>query len=160
MKDWGFPLPAMTFNQADGHMSASSEPPGVKPLPEPAMRSSWRPLEAKLGRDIPEELMRLYTIADGGFGPGFHGLHPIDRIDSYRDDFLRRGPDYCNSIDYPPTYLPLASEERDVHYDLDSGRIISSNEYWTEEEDASADRIFQPAFGNLAAMMEEWLARP
>lgn len=160
MKRWGMSMPSMTFSDAGGHLGASSDPPGVKPLPEPATRSSWRALEAKLGRDIPEELMRLYTIADGGFGPGFHGLNPIEQIESNRDDFLRRGPDYCNSVDYPPTYLPLASEERDFHYDLASGRIVSSNEYWTEEEDASADRIYQPAFDSLAAMMEEWLARP
>jgi hypothetical protein len=160
MKRWGMSMPSMTFNDAGGHISASSDQPGVKPLPDPATRSSWRTLEAKLGRDIPEELMRLYTIADGGFGPGFHGLNTIRQIDSNRDDFLRRGPDYCNSVDYPPTFLPLASEERDFHYDLGSGRIISSNEYWTEEEDASADRIYQPAFDSLTAMMEEWLARP
>jgi hypothetical protein len=160
MKRWGMSMPSMTFNDAGGHISASSDQPGVKPLPDPATRSSWRTLEAKLGRDIPEELMRLYTIADGGFGPGFHGLNTIRQIDSNRDDFLRRGPDYCNSVDYPPTFPPLASEERDFHYDLGSGRIISSNEYWTEEEDASADRIYQPAFDSLTAMMEEWLARP
>ena len=134
------------------------ERPRVTPLEPPPGESDWEKLERIVGRTIPNDLKRLYSISDGGFGPGFTGLNPTEVIGLNFEDFRRRGPDYCSTVEYPASFLPIAGEMLDYHYDLDTGRIISSNQNWDncglEPED-----IYDIAFQSLAAMMEDWLQR-
>ena len=103
-------------------------------------------------------MKRLYTISDGGFGPGFAGLNSVQLIGSFCEDYRRRGPDYCGTVIYPASFIPLAAERLDYQYDLDTGRIISSNQNW-EEDGIEPEEIYDIAFPCLAAMMEDWLER-
>lgn len=159
MRAWGqTPPKTASFIETEDHIGASSKPPGATPLRPPPSESDWQALERIAGRSVPAELKALYTIADGGFGPGFTGLNPVQMIGSACEDYRRRGPDYCGTILYPQSFLPLATEMLDYHYDLDTGRIISSNENW-EDEGLEPEDIYEVAFQNLAAMMEDWLSR-
>ena len=117
----------------------------------------WQALERIVGQRIPDELMRLYTISDGGFGPGFNGLHSVQLIGSSCEDYRRRGPDYCGTVVYPQSFIPLATEMLDYNLDLDTGRIISSNQNW-ENDGLDQEDIYDIAFQSLAAMMEDWLS--
>lgn len=159
MKAWGFNLPKMSFVEGeDGSFSASSGPPGATPLAPPPSASGWEKLEAIVGRPMPEDLKQLYSISDGGFGPGFDGLNPVERIGAYHQDYLRRGPDYCGTIAYPASFVPIANALLDYHYDLDTGRIISSDQDW-ENHGLEKEDIYDIAFQSLAEMMEDWLSR-
>lgn len=159
MRTWGqTPPTTRTLIETDDAFRVSSDPPGAKPLKPPPAESDWDALENVAGRPVPEDLRRLYSISDGGFGPGFYGLNSVQLITAGCDDFRRRGPDYCNSIPYPQSFIPLAGETLDYHYDLDTGRIISSNAHW-ENDDLEAEDIYEVAFQSLAALMENWLAR-
>ena len=44
------------------------------------------------------------------------------------------------------------------HYDLDTGRIISSNQDW-HNDGLEPEGIYDIAFQSLAEMMEDWLGR-
>lgn len=157
MKAMGFNMPTMSFvERSDGSMSTSSEPPGAKPLPAPPSDADWQEVEQIAGRPIPEELKQLYSIADGGFGPGFRGLLSVRQIGSYCEDLRRRGPDYCGTIAYPESFVPIAEETLNYHYDLETGRIISSNQDW-DNDGLEPEDIYDIAFQDLAAMMEHWL---
>lgn len=159
MRAWGQTPPATrSFIGTEHHIGASSEPPGAKPLQPPPTQSDWKALEQIAGRAIPEDLKRLYTISDGGFGPGFRGLNSVQLIGAGCEDHRRRGPDYCGTILYPDSFIPIASERLDYHYDLDTGRVISSNQHW-DNEGLEKEDIYDIAFQSLAAMMEDWLAR-
>lgn len=157
MRAWGQTPPrTKSFIETEDYIGASTEPPGAKPLRSPPTHSDWNTLEQIVGRSIPEDLKRLYTISDGGFGPGFTGLHPVQPIGSFYEDYRRRGPDYCGTVVYPASFIPLATERLDYHLDLDTGRIISSNQNW-DNEGLDPEDIYDIAFQSLAAMMEEWL---
>lgn len=160
MRAWGqTPPTTKSFIETENYVGASSEPPGAKALQPPPSESEWQALEHIVGRPIPEELKRLYTISDGYFGPGLRGLHSVELIGNFCDDYRRRGPDYCGTVVYPECFVPLATETLDYHLDLDSGRIISSNQNW-ENEGLEPEDIYDIAFQSLAAMMEDWLKRP
>jgi len=159
MREWGFDMPKMSFvERDDGSFSASAAPPGAAPLTPPPSESDWQELEQIVGRPMPGDLKRLYSISDGGFGPGFNGLLAIQMIGLNCQDLRRRGPDYCGTIAYPESFVPIAEEMLNYHYDLDTGRIISSNQDWDNDGLAPED-IYDVAFQSLAAMMEDWLAR-
>jgi hypothetical protein len=159
MRAWGQTPPATrTVIETDDAFRVSSDPPGAKPLQPSPSECDWKALEHIAGRPVPEDLRRLYSISDGGFGPGFTGLNSVQLILAGYDDFRRRGPDYCGTISYPESFIPLAGENLDYHYDLDTGRIISSNAHW-ENEDLEAEDIYDVAFQSLAALMEDWLQR-
>jgi hypothetical protein len=159
MRAWGQSPPSkMSFVETDGHIGASTQPPGAKPLGSPPSEADWMELERIVGRPMPDDLKRLYSIADGGFGPGFAGLNPLHLIGSFHEDFRRRGPDYCGTIEYPASFLPIAGETLDYHYDLDTGRIISSNQDW-DNDGLEPEDIYDIAHQNLADMMEDWLER-
>jgi len=159
MRAWGHAAPkTMSFIETEDHIGVSAEPPGAKPLRLPPDESDWAKLEQIAGRPIPDELKRLYSIADGGFGPGFTGLNSVQSIGINCEDFRRRGPDYCGTVAYPDSFLPIAEETLNYHYDLDSGRIISSNQDWGNDGLEPQD-IYDIAFQSLAAMMEDWLSR-
>ncbi len=158
MRAWGqTPPTTMSFVETDGHVSASSRPPGAKPLSPPPGEDEWLGLEQIIGRAMPDELKQLYSIANGGFGPGFTGLYDLQMVGSVYEDFRRRGPDYCGTIAYPASFVPIAGEMLDYHYDLDTGQIISSDQDWSNHELEQED-IYVIAFPDLAAMMEHWLA--
>jgi hypothetical protein len=160
MREWGFDLAKMSFvERNDGSFGASSNAPGAAPLVPPPTEGDWGRLERIVGRPIPDDLKRLYSISDGGFGPGFTGLNPVQRIGSFHEDFRRRGPDYCGTVEYPASFLPIAGEMLDYHYDLDTGRIISSDSDW-DNHGLDKEDIYDIAFQSLAAMMEDWLERP
>lgn len=156
MASMGFPMPTMSFIESAGAMSASSEPPGAKPLAAPPGESDWAALEAIAGLAIPDDLRQLYAIADGGFGPGDRGLLTVKQIGAYCEDLRRRGPDYCGTITYPASFLPIAEETLNYHYDLDTGRIISSNQYW-QDDGLEPEDVYDIAHQSLAAMMQQWL---
>lgn len=159
MRDWGFDLPKMSLvERDDGSFSASAKAPGAIPLVPPPSDADWEKLEDIVGRPLPEDLKRLYSISDGGFGPGFDGLNPVQRIGAYHQDYRRRGPDYCGTIDYPASFIPIANEMLDYHYDLDTGRIISSDQDW-DNHGLEKEDIYDIAFQSLTAMMEDWLNR-
>jgi len=152
--------PTMSFVQrADGTVGASSDPPGAKPLEAPPSDRDWDELEQLCGWAIPNDLKRVYSIADGGFGPGFTGLNPVSRIGISCEDYRRRGPDYCGTIHYPGSFIPIANEMLDYHYDLETGRIISSDQDW-ENHGLEQEDVYDIAFQSLAAMMENWLQSP
>ncbi len=159
MRAWGqTPPTTKSMIETDDNFRVSSDPPGAKPLQPPPAESEWKALEQIVGRPLPEDLKRLYTISDGGFGPGFTGLNTVQLIGAGCEDYRRRGPDYCGTVLYPESFIPLATERLDYHYDLDTGRIISSNAHW-ENEDLEAEDIYDIAFQSLADMMEDWLQR-
>jgi hypothetical protein len=159
MRAWGqTPPTTRSFIETENYIGASSEPPGAKPLQPPPVESDWEQLEQIVGRAIPEDLKRLYSISDGGFGPGFTGLHTVQMIGSACEDYRRRGPDYCGTVIYPDSFIPLATERLDYHYDLATGRIISSNQNW-DNDGLEPEDIYDIAFQSLAAMMEDWLSR-
>ncbi|MET0589311.1 MAG: SMI1/KNR4 family protein [Novosphingobium sp.] len=159
IRAWGqTPRQTKSLIETEHYFRVSSEPPGAKPLRPGPSESDWKALEQIAGRPMPEDLKRLYTVSDGGFGPGFTGLNPVQLITAGCEDFRRRGPDYCGTIDYPNAFLPLATADLDYHYDLDTGRIISSNSRW-EDQGLEAHQIYEVAFGTLAEMMEDWLSR-
>jgi len=152
--------PTMSFIQRpDGSVGASSEPPGAKPLEAPPSDTDWDELEQICGWEIPEDLKRLYSIADGGFGPGFTGLNAVQGIGSQYMDYRRRGPDYTGEIHYPESFLPIANEMLDYHYDIETGRIISSDQDW-ENHELEKEDVYDIAFQSLANMMENWLQSP
>lgn len=160
MRSWGQTPPrTQSYSESEDYFSTSSEPPGAKPLVPPPTDSDWADVEKAVGQRMPDDLKRLYSVSDGGFGPGFTGLHPVKLIGSYCEDFRRRGPDYCGTVIYPQSFIPLAAERLDYHYDLETGRIISSNQNW-ENEELDVEDIYDIAFQSLAAMMEDWLSRP
>ena len=78
------------------------------------------------------------------------------QIGSYCEDLRRRGPDYCGTIAYPESFVPIAEETLNYHYDLETGRIISSNQDW-DNDGLEPEDIYDIAFQDLAAMMEHWL---
>lgn len=159
MRAWGNDTPTMwVVERDDGTKRVTRGRPRVTPLEPPPGGSDWEKLERIVGRPVPNYLKRLYSISDGGFGPGFTGLNPTEVIGLNFEDFRRRGPDYCRTVEYPASFLPVAGEVLDYHYDLDTGRIVSSNSNWDncglEPED-----IYDIAFQSLAEMMEDWLQR-
>ena len=159
MRAWGqTPPETKSLIETEQYFRVSSEPPGAKPLQPPPSESDWKALEHIAERPVPEDLQRLYTISDGGFGPGYTGLNSVQLIGAGCEDFRRRGPDYCGTVDYPRAFLPLAAADLDYHYDLDTGRIISSNSRW-EDEGLEVNEIYDLAFLSLAEMMEDWLSR-
>jgi len=148
----------LTFVETEHSIGWSMDTPGAKPLVPPPEGSDWLKLERVVGRKMPEDLKQLYSLSDGGFGPGFTGLNPVETIGINWNDLRRRGPDYCGTVEYPASFLPIAGEMLDYHYDLDTGRIISSDQDW-HNHDLEPEDIYDIAFDSLAAMMEDWLER-
>ena len=109
-------------------------------------------------RDVVLVCRKCSKPLDGGFGPGFTGLNPVQLIGAGCEDHRRRGPDYCGTIPYPESFIPLATQRLDYHYDLDTGRIISSNAHW-EDQGLEPNDIYVVAFQSLAAMMEDCLSQ-
>jgi hypothetical protein len=117
--------------------------------------------EAEIGRPLPEELRRLYAIADGGFGPG-EGLFPLDQLVSrYRS--MTREPFGPMGQDWPSNLLPLFEEDPVLLcLDLDGGSVIAWDPEEIEDEESEADwrRSFKPEQPDLASLMDKWLGAP
>lgn len=159
MRAWGQTPPrTKSLIETEHSFRVFSESPGAKPLRPPPSENHWKALEQLVARSMPEDLKRLYSVSDGGFGPGFKGLNSIQLIKAVTEDFRRRGPDHCGTVEYPDTYLNIATADLDYHYDLETGRIISSNSHWDEEGKESSE-IYDVAFETLVEMMEDWLRR-
>lgn len=154
----GSSVDRMSFSDVNGNLRATTEPPGARPLEPAPSNDDWDALEDEVGAQIPDDLRSLYTISDGGFGPGFRGLNSVVGILSQCQDYRRRGPDYTGELHYPRSFVPIANEMLDYHYDLDTGRIISSNQNWFNDELEPED-VYDIAYQSLADMMEAWLQR-
>lgn len=160
MEAWGHKMPPMHLTRhADGSLQASSEDPHNYPLAPPAAETGFRGLEKKVGRPIPHDVRQLYSIADGGFGPGLGytsgfgpGLYSLERIGQEYDDLCRRGPDYSGTTTWPRHLLPLTEEIGAVSYDLERGAIVAFNEYW-EDDGLTIDE----AFTDIHPILESWL---
>lgn len=155
MKEWGQELPAMHVTQYDdGSLRASGEDPKSRTLAPPATEAAFSLLEKKVGRPLPDDLRQLYSIADGGFGPGFApGLYSIERIGQEYDDLRRRGPGYTGEADWPSYLLPLTDITGPVSYDLDRGVIVAFNDYYYDE-----GLTIEEGFSDLHPSLESWLA--
>jgi hypothetical protein len=124
MRAWGqTPPETKCLIENEHHFGVSSAPPGARPLQPSPSESDWQALEQIAERPVPEDLKRLYTVSNGGFGPGYTGLNSVQLIKAGSEDFRRRGPDYSGAANYPNTYLHLAAADLDYHYDLGSGLL-------------------------------------
>ena len=113
----------------------------------------------RLGFPLPEPLVQLDRIADGGFGPGFGGLASLSRmIELYRK--LTVKPDEPAWKPWPARRLPLYEEGTCLGcLDLETGRI---RVYEILDMDFPSSRDWRrcdDAWDSLAAMMEDWLGR-
>ena len=153
----GWPMqPMHVFRHADGRLSASTDLPPTT-APAAAGPDAWATVEAATGQRVPGDLRDLYTVADGGFGPGIgDGLNPIDRVVREYEDLRRRGPGYTGEAEWPVTYLPISDTTGPVSYDLATGRIVAFNDYWYDDDLAIEDAFTQVA-PDLATWLREWL---
>lgn len=164
MKAWGQTMPPMHLTRhADGSLQASSEDIHNYPLAPPATETEFRRLEKKVGRPIPNDVRQLYSIADGGFGPGAGytsgfgtGLYSLKGIGQVYDDLCRRGPDYTGTTTWPRHLLPLTDETGAVSYDLERGAIVAFNEYW-QEDGITIDEAFIDIHPSLESWLGAWL---
>ena len=117
--------------------------------------------ENRIGRALPPEVLQLYAIGDGGFGPG-EGLFPIAEL-ARRYHELTREPYGPKGQDWPRNLLPLFEEDPVLLcIDMDSGAITAWDPEEIEDEESDEDwqRSFKPEAPSLAALLESWLARP
>ena len=134
----------------------------------PPTRLAGPPDEARLAaadeqirRPLPEELRQLYSIADGGFGPG-DGLLPLKELVSRYVDMTTEpfGP---LGQPWPSNLLPLFEEDPVLLcLDLDTGAMMAWDPEEIEDEESDADwkRSFKADEPSLAALMEKWLGAP
>ena len=144
----------------DGPIRFGGQPPSAKlPGPPDDSRLAWA--EDQIGRPLPQELRQLYSIADGGFGPG-DGLFPLKELVSRYVDMTREpfGP-----LGQPwPSNLLAIFEEDPVLLclDLDTGAMMAWDPEEIEDEESDSDwkRSFKAEERSLAALMEKWLGAP
>lgn len=158
MERWGQKMPPMYVTQhEDGSLGASSENPNNRSLALPATKADFKLLEEKVGRPLPHDLRQLYSIADGGFGPGIGpGLYSLERIGQEYDDLCRRGPGYTGEADWPPHLLPLTDIVGPVSYDLERGVIVAFNEYYYDDG-LTIDKAFTDLHPSLEGWLTDWL---
>ena len=153
----GWPMPPMHLvRHADGTVSGSTDLPPAQP-PAGVGPEAWGPLESATGHAVPGDLRDLYTVADGGFGPGIgEGLNPLARVVSEYEDLRRRGPGYTGEAEWPHAYLPICDTTGPVSYDLATGAIVAFNDYWYDDDLAIEDAFTQVA-PDLTGWLREWL---
>lgn len=164
MKAWGKELPAMHVTRNDdGTLAASSEDKHALPLAGPASAAAVARIEALIDRPLPGDLLQLYAIADGGWGPGTAytsghgtGFYSLDGIASTLEDLRRRGPGYTGEMAWPANLLPIADTTGPVSYDLDAGTIVAFNDYWYDD-DLAIEKAFTTIYPSLAAWLETWV---
>ncbi len=154
---FGGAMPGFTMMGPGGTMSVGM-PTGPQPLAPPPDERALVEAEKAIGRPLPVELRQLYSIGDGGFGPG-GGLLPIVRLVIY---YVDRVSEPCGPLDqpWPKNLLPLFDEDPVLTcIDLDSGEIVAWDPEEIEDEDSDEDwqRSFKVEHPSLAARMQEWL---
>lgn len=130
-------------------------------LAGPPDEGSLGEAERRIGRALPAELRQLYSISDGGFGPG-DGLFPLaELVERYLE--ATRGPCGPGGQLWPANLIPLFEQSPQLLcIDADSGRIICWDPELIEdvEEGEDWDQSFVPEADSLAALMDAWLDTP
>lgn len=132
-----------------------------KELPPPPSAAELQAASAAIGRTLPEDLVALYGISDGGFGPGA-GLSSLNQlVEKYRD--LTSEPFGPLGQPWPPALLPLFDEDPAwLCLDLDTGAMVLWDPEEIEDEESEEDwqRSFRADSHSLSEAMEQWLGRP
>ena len=139
-------------------IGGNAEPPD---LPSPASEQQIKAAQEIIGRALPDGVLQLLAIANGGYGPG-QGLYPVEQMaEKYRE--LTATPFGPSDQLWPGNLLPLFEDSPGwVSIDLDSGEIV----YWDPEEiedgESQADwqRSFKVEQETLDQAMEAWLDAP
>ena len=144
----------------DGPVRFGGERPSPQ-LPAPPDEASLARAEQEIGRALPQELQQLYSIADGGFGPG-EGLFPLKELVSRYVDMTREpfGP---LGQDWPANLLPIFELDPVLLcLDLATGAMTAWDPEEIEDEESEEDwqRSFKPDEPTLATLMEKWLDSP
>ena len=164
MNQWGQSMPTMHVIKTDGGLSVSSTNQDDLTLAAPASAQSVAALEALVGRSLPGDLMQMWGIGDGGWGPGYSytidhgaGLHSVEGCGKELEDLRRRGPGYTGEMEWPANLLPLTEGGRGmVSYDLDRGHIVTFDDYWYDR-DIAIEEAFSVTHLTLAEYLQEWL---
>lgn len=164
MNQWGQTMPTMHVIKTDGGLSVSSTNQDDLKLAAPASAKLFAALERMIGRPLPADLVQMWGIADGGWGPGYSytighgaGLHSVEGSGKELEDLRRRGPGYTGEMEWPGNLLPLTDGGRGmVSYDLDSGHIVAFDDYWYDH-DITIQEAFAVTHLTLAEYLQEWL---
>jgi hypothetical protein len=155
---FGASMPGFTMMGPGGPMRMGGGPAGPQPLAPPPQEAEIQQAEAAIGRPLPDEVRQLYSVGDGGFGPG-EGLFSLALlVERYRE--LTHEPYGPLGQDWPKNLLPLFDEDPVLTcIDLDSGEIVAWDPEEIEDEDSDEDwqRSFKVEHPSLAALMEQWL---
>ena len=144
----------------DGPVRFGGKPPSRQLAPPPGAEALAR-AETKIGRSLPDDLRDLYSIADGGFGPG-GGLFPLAELVS-RYVEMTREPFGPLDQDWPANFLPIFEEDPVLLcLDLDTGAMAAWDPEEIEDEENEEDwqRSFKKEHPDLASLMEKWLGAP
>jgi hypothetical protein len=152
---------SMTMMGPDGPVSMGGAPQGSQPLAPPPSAEAIDQAGTAIGHPLPDEVLQLYAIGDGGFGPG-EGQQPLDKLLArYREQTDQPyGP---AGQDWPKKLLPLFDEDPVLScIDMDSGQLVAWDPEEIEDEDSDEDwqRSFKVEHPSLAVLMAEWLERP
>lgn len=133
-------------------------PAGGK-LGAPATDAAIAHVGERLGFPLPEPLVQLYRIADGGFGPGFGGLASLARmIELYRK--LTVTGDEPAWKPWPARRLPIYEEGTCLGcLNLETGRITVYEILGMDFPSSRDWRRCDDEWDSIAAMMEDWLGR-
>lgn len=158
---FGGGMPGFTMMGPGGLVSVGGHSGGPQPLKPPPTEQQLEAAAKAIGRPLPDEVRQLYSIADGGFGPG-DGLLPIAEL-SGRYVEMTREPYGPLGQDWPRNLLPLFDENPVLCcLDMDSGEMIVWDAEEIEDEDSDEDwqRSFKPDHPSLAVMLQDWLGKP
>lgn len=158
---FGGKVPGFSMMGPGGMMTMGKMPTGPQQLSPAPSEQALIEAERAIGRPLPDEVLQLYAIGDGGFGPG-EGLMPLSEvIDRYRE--MTREPYGPLGQAWPKKLLPLFDENPVLScIDMDSGEMVAWDPEEIEDEDSDEDwqRSFKVEHPSLAAQMAEWLGRP
>lgn len=133
-------------------------------------------MSARLGRELPRLLVRLYTeIGNGGFGPSY-GLLPLSEAGAQWKTWTGAADDPAyHAWCYPPSFLPIVDYGCAMYYCLDladpdltvwlfePGSFVADDGEQYDEDDlepTTADEFMSAVFERqkpLAQWLEAWL---
>lgn len=129
-------------------------------LPPPPSASDIARAQERIGKQLPLQLRQLYTIGDGGFGPG-EGLFSLtELVERYVDATAEPGP---GGHSWPQQLLPLFEEAPQlICIDFDSGEIICWDPELIDDVVDGQDWLdsFVSEADSLGALMQIWLESP
>jgi hypothetical protein len=143
----------------DGPMriGGKASSPDLAPAPPAALVKA---VEQQMGIRLPEALKQLYSIADGGFGPGKGLFKLLELGRRYREQISMGGP---SGQEWPENLVPLFDEDPVlVCLDIESGKVIA----WDPEEIDDPENFeqwedsFKAEHDSLAAYMAAWVESP